>query len=82
MGMDVILVGPLPTPAVPLMIKTLRADIGVMITASHNPHNDNGLKLFGPDGMKLSDKIRKKIEFELKVRGLPYLYNQVKKNRQ
>ena len=52
MGMDVILVGPLPTPAVPLMIKTLRADIGVMITASHNPFYDNGLKLFGPDGLK------------------------------
>ena len=57
MGMEVILVGPLPTPAVPHLMRTLRADIGVMITASHNPHNDNGLKLFGPDGLKLSDKL-------------------------
>ena len=57
MGMDVILVGPLPTPAVPLMIKTLRADIGVMITASHNTYEYNGLKFFDSTGTKLSSLI-------------------------
>ena len=62
MGMDVILVGPLPTPAVPLMIKTLRADIGVMITASHNTYEYNGLKFFDSEGSKLSTKIEKKVE--------------------
>ncbi len=62
MGMDVILVGPLPTPAVPLMIKTLRADIGVMITASHNTYEYNGLKFFDNTGTKLSSSIEKKVE--------------------
>ena len=62
MGMDVILVGPLPTPAVPLMIKTLRADIGVMITASHNTYEYNGLKFFDSNGLKLNSKIEKKVE--------------------
>ncbi len=62
MGMDVILVGPLPTPAVPLMIKTLRADIGVMITASHNTYEYNGLKFFDNKGIKLNSKIEKKVE--------------------
>jgi len=62
MGMDVILVGPLPTPAVPLMIKTLRADIGVMITASHNTYEYNGLKFFDSDGFKLSPSIEEKVE--------------------
>ncbi len=62
MGMDVILVGPLPTPAVPLMIKTLRADIGVMITASHNTYEYNGLKFFDHDGRKLEKKIEEKVE--------------------
>lgn len=62
MGMDVILVGPLPTPAVPLMIKTLRADIGVMITASHNTYEYNGLKFFNNDGRKLDKIIEDKIE--------------------
>ena len=62
MGMDVILVGPLPTPAVPLMIKTLRADIGVMITASHNTYEYNGLKFFDSTGTKLSSIIEKKVE--------------------
>ena len=61
-GMNVFLTGPIPTPAIAHLTKALRADLGVMITASHNPHDDNGLKLFGPDGMKLSDKIEKKIE--------------------
>jgi len=62
MGMDVILVGPLPTPAVPLMIKTLRADIGVMITASHNTYEYNGLKFFDHHGRKLDKKIEEKVE--------------------
>ncbi len=62
MGMDVILVGPLPTPAVPLMIKTLRADVGVMITASHNTYEYNGLKFFNCDGLKLNTKIEDKVE--------------------
>jgi phosphoglucosamine mutase len=55
MGMDVVLVGPLPTPAIALLTRSLRADLGVMISASHNPYEDNGIKLFGPDGLKLSD---------------------------
>ena len=62
MGMDVILVGPLPTPAGPLMIKTLRADIGVMITASHNTYEYNGLKFFDSTGTKLSSRIEQKVE--------------------
>ncbi|TCD15431.1 phosphoglucosamine mutase [Oricola cellulosilytica] len=61
-GMDVFLLGPVPTPAVAMLTRTLRADIGVMISASHNPFEDNGIKLFGPDGYKLSDKIELKIE--------------------
>ncbi len=54
-GMDVVLLGPLPTPAIALLTRELRADVGVMISASHNPYQDNGIKLFGPDGFKLSD---------------------------
>lgn len=61
-GMDVILVGPLPTPAVAMLTRSLRADIGVMISASHNPYHDNGIKLFGPDGYKLSDAVEAEIE--------------------
>ncbi len=61
-GMDVILVGPMPTPSVSFLIKSLRADLGVMISASHNPYQDNGLKLFGPDGYKLSNEIEDNIE--------------------
>ncbi|MFQ5535097.1 MAG: phosphoglucosamine mutase [Sphingomonadales bacterium] len=61
-GMDVILVGPMPTPAVAMLTGSLRADLGVMITASHNPHHDNGIKLFGPDGYKLSDDVEAAIE--------------------
>ncbi len=61
-GMDVVLVGPMPTPAVAMLVKSLRADLGVMISASHNPYHDNGIKLFGPDGYKLSDKVENKIE--------------------
>lgn len=55
-GMDVVIVGPLPTPAIALLTRSLRADLGVMISASHNPFEDNGIKLFGPDGLKLSDQ--------------------------
>lgn len=61
-GMDVILVGPLPTPAVAFLTRSLRADLGVMISASHNPFTDNGIKLFGPDGFKLSDAVEADIE--------------------
>jgi phosphoglucosamine mutase len=61
-GMDVFLLGPIPTPAVAMLARSLRADIGVMISASHNPYYDNGIKLFGPDGYKLSDEIELRIE--------------------
>ncbi len=61
-GMDVFLTGPVPTPAVALLTRSLRADIGVMISASHNPYYDNGIKLFGPDGYKLSDEKEREIE--------------------
>jgi len=61
-GMDVFLLGPIPTPAVAMLATSLRADIGVMISASHNPYHDNGIKLFGPDGYKLSGEIEKRIE--------------------
>ncbi|MEP1934154.1 MAG: phosphoglucosamine mutase [Roseibium sp.] len=61
-GMDVFLLGPLPTPAVAMLTRSLRTDLGVMISASHNPYQDNGIKFFGPDGFKLSDKIEKTIE--------------------
>jgi len=64
-GMDVILVGPMPTPAVAMLTRSLRADLGVMISASHNPYYDNGIKLFGPDGYKLSDTIELAIEDSL-----------------
>ncbi len=65
MGMDVILVGPMPTPAIAMLTRSLRADIGVMISASHNPYQDNGIKLFGPDGCKLSDEIEAEIEHRI-----------------
>jgi len=61
-GMHVYTLGPLPTNGLAMLTKAMRANLGIMITASHNQHYDNGLKLFGPDGMKLSDKIEKKIE--------------------
>ena len=61
-GMDVFLFGPLPTPAVAMLTRSLRADLGVMISASHNPYHDNGIKLFGPDGYKLSDDQEAQIE--------------------
>ncbi len=62
MGLDVIMTSPLPTPAVAMLTRSLRADLGVMISASHNPYDDNGIKLFGPDGYKLSDEVEHKIE--------------------
>ena len=61
-GMDVLLVGPMPTPAVAMLTKSMRADLGVMISASHNLFEDNGIKLFGPQGFKLSDDVEKQIE--------------------
>ena len=61
-GLDVFLVGPMPTPAVAMLTRSMRADLGVMISASHNPYDDNGIKLFGPDGYKLSDEIELEIE--------------------
>lgn len=61
-GMDVFLLGPIPTPAVAMLTRSLRADIGVMLSASHNPYYDNGIKLFGPDGYKLSDAFELEIE--------------------
>jgi phosphoglucosamine mutase len=63
-GMDVVMTGPLPTPAIAMLTRELRADVGVMISASHNPFEDNGIKLFGPDGFKLSD------DDELAIEGL------------
>ncbi len=63
-GMDVLLLGPMPTPAVAMLTRSMRADLGVMISASHNPFEDNGIKLFGPDGFKLND------ELELEIEGL------------
>lgn len=61
-GMNVLLLGPVPTPAVGFLTRSLRADLGVMISASHNPHQDNGIKFFGPDGFKLSDEAEAEIE--------------------
>ena len=62
MGMDVFLLGPVPTPGVAMLTRSLRADLGVMISASHNPYHDNGIKLFGPDGYKLSDALEAEVE--------------------
>jgi phosphoglucosamine mutase len=61
-GMDVFLLGPMPTPAVAMLTRSLRADLGVMLSASHNPSHDNGIKLFDPDGYKLSDEMERHIE--------------------
>jgi phosphoglucosamine mutase len=66
-GMDVILVGPMPTPAIAMLTRSMRADLGVMISASHNPYHDNGIKLFGPDGYKLSDHVELAIEERMHV---------------
>jgi phosphoglucosamine mutase len=67
-GMNVFLVGPVPTPAVGMLTRSMRADLGVMISASHNPHGDNGIKFFGPDGYKLSDATEEEIEARLAAR--------------
>src|SRR5438105_7497482 len=61
-GMDVLLTGPIPTPAVGMLTRSMRADLGVMISASHNPFADNGIKLFGPDGFKRSEEVELEIE--------------------
>src|SRR5205809_6089976 len=61
-GMDVLQLGPMPTPPVARLARSMRADLGVMISASHNPYDDNGIKLFGPDGYKLSDEGEQEIE--------------------
>src|SRR5947209_11304028 len=61
-GMDVLLLGPVPTPAVAMLTRSMRCDLGVMISASHNLYEDNGVKLFGPDGFKLNDDVEREIE--------------------
>ncbi|RVV98758.1 phosphoglucosamine mutase [Mesobaculum littorinae] len=70
-GMNVFLLGPVPTPAVGLLTTSLRADVGVMISASHNPHYDNGIKFFGPEGFKLSDEAEAEIEALLEAGTVP-----------
>ena len=70
-GLDVILVGPLPTPAIAMLTRSMRADLGVMVSASHNSFEDNGIKLFGPDGWKLSDDMELEIEAMMDDAGLP-----------
>ena len=74
-GMHVFTLGPLPTNGLAMLTKSMRANMGIMITASHNPYHDNGLKLFGPDGMKLSDKIEKKIEKLIDAKSTRQLTN-------
>ena len=66
-GMDVVMTGPLPTPAIAMLTREMRADLGVMISASHNPYEDNGIKLFGPDGFKLSDEDEEAIEAAMRA---------------
>jgi phosphoglucosamine mutase len=70
-GMNVLLLGPVPTPAVGYLTRSMRADVGVMISASHNPHQDNGIKFFGPDGFKLSDAAEAEIEAMVEGEILP-----------
>ncbi|MGH6816454.1 MAG: phosphoglucosamine mutase [Hyphomicrobiaceae bacterium] len=72
-GCDVFLLGPMPTPAVAMLTRSLRADLGVMISASHNPYNDNGIKLFGADGHKLSDDTEQEIERQIDAAGADLL---------
>ena len=74
-GMDVVLVGPMPTPAIAMLTRSLRADLGVMLSASHNPFADNGIKLFGPDGYKLSDEIESRIEALIEADDIDGLAN-------
>ncbi|MCF6271919.1 MAG: phosphoglucosamine mutase [Rhodobacteraceae bacterium] len=78
-GMDAYLLGPVPTPAVGMLTRSMRADLGIMISASHNPHQDNGIKFFGPDGFKLSDEVEHEIEALLDVE--PELVNAVEIGR-
>jgi phosphoglucosamine mutase len=68
-GMDVMLLGPMPTPAVAFLTRSLRADLGVVVSASHNPFEDNGIKLFGPDGFKLSDELESELERLIEANG-------------
>ena len=72
-GMNIFTLGPLPTNGLAMLTKEMKANMGIMITASHNPYYDNGLKLFGPDGLKLSDKIEKKIESLIDSKTISYL---------
>ena len=74
-GMHVFTLGPLPTNGLAMLTKSMKANMGIMITASHNPYYDNGLKLFGPDGMKLSDRIEKKIEKLIDAKNTKQLTN-------
>ena len=74
-GMHVFTLGPLPTNGLAMLTKSMKANMGIMITASHNPYHDNGLKLFGPNGMKLSDKIEKKIEKLIDTKNTRQLSN-------
>ena len=74
-GMHVFTLGPLPTNGLAMLTKSMKANMGIMITASHNPYHDNGLKLFGPDGMKLSDQIEKKIERLIDAKNTKQLTN-------
>ena len=74
-GMHVFTLGPLPTNGLAMLTKKMKANMGIMITASHNPYYDNGLKLFGPDGLKLSDKIEKKIEKLIDTKTMMQLSN-------
>jgi len=81
-GMDVVLLGPMPTPAVAMLTRSMRADLGVMISASHNPFADNGIKLFGPDGYKLSDEDELEIEAMLEadpIRAQPQAIGRAKR---
>ena len=80
-GMDVFLLGPMPTPAVAMLTRSLRADLGVMISASHNPFADNGIKLFGPDGYKLSDDTELQVE-ELMLGDMSELLAAPREDRQ
>jgi len=80
-GMNVYTFGPMPTNALAMITKRMRANMGIMITASHNPYDDNGMKLFGPDGMKLSDKIEKKIEKIIDTNTQKHLINAEKLGR-
>ena len=73
MGVDVVLLGPLPTPGVAILTRSLRADLGVMISASHNAFQDNGIKLFGPDGFKLQDSVEAKIEKRIEARTRKFM---------